>query len=53
MKKIDAYEKREQVAQFGYWEDPRWKLVRELRKDGMIAKSNNLVLQIRSDYGLE
>lgn len=52
-RKKDGFEQREQVAQFGYWKDPRWKEVSRLRKIGEIPKSNNLVFQIRDDYGVD
>ncbi len=52
-KKLDGFEKREQVAQFGYWGDPRWKEVTKLRKEGKIAESNDLVFKIRTDYGID
>ncbi len=52
-KKLDGFEQRELVAQQGYWKDARWDLVFKLRKAGNYARANGLVMEIRSDYGLE
>ena len=52
-KKPDGFEQREQVAQFGYWKDPKWKKVSKLRKEGKVLESNELVMQIRASYGIE
>jgi len=49
----NGFEKREEMAVFGYWQDPRWKEVEQLRKDNKIPESNGLVMTIRSDYGLD
>ncbi|MFW6282281.1 MAG: hypothetical protein ACOC1O_05785 [bacterium] len=49
--KLDGFEQREQVSDFGYWDDPRWKEVRKLRKNGNTA--NGLVMKIRSDWGVD
>jgi len=51
--KLTGCLKREQVKQFGYYKDPRWKQVSSLRKENKIPESNNLVFQIRNDFGLE
>lgn len=52
-KTMDGFEKREQVAKFGYWKDPRWKQVKKLRKENKIPESNRLVMEIRSDFDLD
>jgi len=49
----DGFEKREQVTKHGYWEDKRWKGVKKLRKEGKMAESNDLVMEIRSDWGVD
>jgi hypothetical protein len=52
-KKLDGFEQREQVAQFGYWDDPRWEQVTKLRKEGKNGEVNNLVFTIRDEYGVD
>ncbi len=49
----DGFEKREQVTKYGYWEDERWKEVTKLRKENKIPESNGLVMEIRSDWGVD
>jgi hypothetical protein len=51
--KKDGCEQREDAAKFGYWKDPRWKEVTQLRKDGKISESNGLVFKIRDSYGVD
>lgn len=53
MKKLDAFEQRELVSDFGYWDDPRWKEVQKLRKEGKITESNSLVMTIRDSWGVD
>ena len=53
MKKLDGFEQREIAASFGYWSDPRWKIVHKLRKLGSDTKANSLVMKIRDDYGVD
>jgi hypothetical protein len=53
MKKLDGFEQREIAASFGYWKDPRWEEVNELRKEGKHHEANKLVFQIRDDYGVD
>jgi len=50
-KQRDGFEQREEVATFGYWKDPRWKIVTQLRKEGKNA--NGLVMEIRDSWGVE
>ncbi len=47
----NGFEKREELGS-AYWKDKRWKKVTKLRKIGEDSKANNLVMQIRCDYGL-
>jgi hypothetical protein len=49
---MNGFKQREQVSK-SYWKDPRWKEVDRLRKDKQIPKSNGLVMEIRSDFGLD
>jgi len=48
---MNGFEQREQVSK-SYWKDKRWKTVKQLRKDNKILESNDLVMSIRSDFGL-
>jgi len=50
--KEDGFEARERLGQ-DYWDDPRWKKVRELRDNGDHLKANYLVFEIRASWGLE
>jgi len=52
-KKLNGFEQREQVSQFGYWEDPRWEQVINLRKQNKIPESNGLVMVIRGEWGVD
>jgi hypothetical protein len=52
MGKKNGFEKREQLAVFGYDDDPRWKKVIKLREKGKDSEANGLVGLIRSDWGL-
>jgi len=49
---MNGFEKRELLGN-KYWNDPRWKKVRELRKQKMHIEANSLVFKIRETYGLE
>lgn len=54
-RKDDAWEQYESLPT-AYFDDPRWKKVSKLRKAGVIEdniKANELVLQIREDYGFK
>ena len=50
--KEDGFEARERLGQ-SYWDDPRWKKVEELRKEGKQAEANGLVFQIRDSWGID
>jgi hypothetical protein len=52
MKKQDTFDRYEQLP-VSYHEDPRWKDVEKLRKENKFPESNDLALQIRTDYGFE
>lgn len=52
-RKKNGFEKREEVAQFGYWEDPRWEKVNKLRNNNRDVEANSLVFKIRNDWGVE
>ena len=52
MKKLDGFEQRELLGD-AYWEDPRWKKVAELRKEGKNIEANGLVFEIRNSWGVE
>ncbi len=52
MNKPDVYDQYEQLPD-EYHNDPRCKLVEELRKQDKIAESNGIVFQIRENYGFE
>ncbi len=49
---IDVYEQYESLPA-SYHNDPRWKEITRLRKEGKHAEANGLVLTIRRDYGFE
>lgn len=51
-RKLDGFEQREMVGK-NYWKDPRWKEVNKLRDQNKHAEANGLVLQIRSDWGVD
>lgn len=52
-KKKDGFEQREEVAVFGYWEDPRWKEVHKLNKEGNSKDATSLVMKIRNSYDVD
>ena len=39
-KKKNGFEKREELAKFGYWDDKRWKEVTKLRDEGKEREAN-------------
>jgi len=47
---MNGFERREQIP--GYWRDPRWKKVKQLRKEKKDLEANGLVMSIRADWGL-
>ena len=51
-KKKNGFEKREELAKFGYWDDKRWKEVTKLRDEGKEREANTLVFTIRESWGL-
>lgn len=51
-RKLNGFEKRELIGK-SYWEDPRWKKVRKLRKENKHGEANNIVFKIRASWGLE
>ena len=48
--KEDAFDRYEQLPA-AYHKDPRWKIVKKLRKEKKHTEANGLVLQIRGEYG--
>ena len=50
--KNDAFERYEALPA-SYHSDPRWNIVRALRKEGKQMEANGLVMAIRSDFGFE
>ena len=52
-KKQDIFELNEVAQKNGMYNDPRWKIVQELRKNGENARANSIVLDIREDFGME
>lgn len=50
--KEDGFEARERLGN-DYWDDPRWKEVEKLRKQGKQAEANSLVFRIRDSWGLD
>jgi len=48
-----GFEQREIAAENGYWDDPRWKEVQKLRKEGKHVEGNSLMFKIRDDYGVD
>jgi hypothetical protein len=49
----NGFEQREIVGKHGYWEDPRWKTVTQLRRLGKNSKANGLVSEIRESWGVD
>ena len=49
---MNGFEARELLGD-AYWDDPRWKKVKELRKKGKDLEANGLVSVIRHSWGLE
>lgn len=47
-----GFEERERVGK-KYWDDPRWKEVIKLRKEGKDLEANDLVMTIRYAWGVE
>lgn len=47
-----GFEQRE-IAGDAYWEDPRWKEVQNLRKEGKHLEANSLVFKIREHWGVD
>ena len=48
-----GFEQREKAAEKGYWKDPRWAKVRDLRMRNKNAEANGIVFKIRKDWGVE
>lgn len=48
--KADVFEQYEQLP-ISYHRDPRWEVVRELRKQNKHLEANGLVFQIRNSWG--
>lgn len=51
MSKLDGFEQRELLGK-AYLEDPRWKEVERLNKEGKTKEAGSLVCQIRISWGL-
>jgi len=51
-KKLNGFEQREIIGD-KYWNDPRWKEVKELRKKGKNLEANGLTFQIRDSWGVD
>jgi hypothetical protein len=49
---MDGFEQRELIGD-DYWDDPRWKQVRKLRKQNKLSEANSLVFEIRESYGVD
>lgn len=46
-----GFEQRERAV--GYWDDPRWREVSLLRKEGKHSEANHLTFQIRESWGID
>lgn len=46
-----GFEQRERTP--GYWDDPRWAEVKQLRAEGKQSEANYLTFLIREDRGIE
>lgn len=47
-----GFEQREQLGD-AYWNDPRWKEVSRLRKEGKQSEANSLTFQIRESWSVD
>lgn len=47
-----GFEQREMLGD-AYWQDPRWKEVERLRKEGKQAEANGIVFEIREHWGVD